>query len=37
MQMIGNYYFNPMLISGKENTLLSEAGVSGMADKFNNL
>ena len=30
VQVIGNYYFNLMLITGKEKPLLFEAGVSGM-------
>nr|WP_320017477.1 MBL fold metallo-hydrolase [uncultured Desulfobacter sp.] len=33
VQVIGNYYFNLMLITGKEKTLLFEAGVSGMVDQ----
>lgn len=30
MQVLGNYYFNLMLITGKEKPLLFEAGVSGI-------
>lgn len=33
VQVIGNYYFNLMLITGKEKSLLFEAGVSGMVDQ----
>ncbi|NDY71035.1 Zn-dependent hydrolase [Desulfobacter hydrogenophilus] len=33
VQVIGNYYFNLMLITGKEKTVLFEAGVSGIVDQ----
>lgn len=33
VQVLGNYYFNLMLITGKEKSLLFEAGVSGMVDQ----
>jgi glyoxylase-like metal-dependent hydrolase (beta-lactamase superfamily II) len=33
VQVIGNYYFNLMLVTGKEKRLLFEAGVSGMVDQ----
>ena len=33
VQVIGNYYFNLMLVTGKEKTLLFEAGVSGVVDQ----
>ncbi|WP_320044787.1 MBL fold metallo-hydrolase [uncultured Desulfobacter sp.] len=33
VQVLGNYYFNLMLITGKKKSLLFEAGVSGMVDQ----
>jgi glyoxylase-like metal-dependent hydrolase (beta-lactamase superfamily II) len=33
VQVLGNYYFNLMLITGKEKRLLFETGVSGMVDQ----
>ncbi len=33
VQVIGNYYFNLMLVTGTEKSLLFEAGVSGMVDQ----
>lgn len=33
VQVLGNYYFNLMLITGQEKSLLFEAGVSGMVDQ----
>ena len=33
VQILGNYYFNLMLITGKKKSLLFEAGVSGMVDQ----
>lgn len=33
VQVLGNYYFNLMLVTGKEKSLLFEAGVSGVVDQ----
>lgn len=33
VQVLGNYYFNLMLITGHKKSLLFEAGVSGMVDQ----
>ena len=33
VQVLGNYYFNLMLVTRKEKSLLFEAGVSGMVDQ----